>query len=178
MQVIARQKIIFQKRRHRALSASSPDWNREKLQRWWDPSRQLLRSIRTYQKWRIKGGLLGNFICKISVIQHRFWSVVTASDIPINACLGGGLILRHPNGVTIHPNASVGPNCVILQQTALVEGVQLGGAVKVLAGAKIVRPVKIGDYAVIGANAVVLGDVPPRSTAVGVPARIIPDRSQ
>ncbi|MGP1385473.1 MAG: hypothetical protein ACTS2F_18060 [Thainema sp.] len=59
-----------------------------------------------------------------------------------------------------------------------MEGVQLGGAVKVLAGAKIIRPVAIGDYAVIGANAVVLEDVPPRLTAVGIPARIIPNRSQ
>lgn len=173
MQDVGRQKILFQKRKHRSLSASSPDWNREKPQRFWDPSRQLLRSIRTYQKWQIRGGLIGNFICKISVIQHRFWSVVTSSDIPINSRLGGGLILRHPNGVTIHPEASIGPNCVLLQQTTLVEGVRLGGAVKVLAGAKIIRPVTIGDYAVIGANAVVLDDVPPRSTAVGIPAKII-----
>ncbi len=177
MQDKARQKSLFLKRRHQALSSTCPDWSREKPQRWWDPSRQLLRSIRAYQKWYIRGGLLGSLICKISVIQHRFWSIVTSSDIPINACLGGGLVLRHPNGIVIHPAASVGPNCVLLQQTTLVEGVQLGGAVKVLAGAKIVRPVVIGDHAVIGANAVVLEDVPPKATAVGVPARIITNES-
>jgi len=49
----------------------------------------------------------------------------------------------------------------------------LGGHVDVGAGAKILGGVKIGDHAIIGANAVVIQDVPPRATAVGVPARIL-----
>ena len=49
----------------------------------------------------------------------------------------------------------------------------LGGHVDVGAGAKILGPITIGDNAVIGANAVVLTDVPANAVAVGIPARVI-----
>ena len=87
--------------------------------------------------------------------------------------LGGGLILTHPNGVVIHPDAVVGPNCLILQQVTIVKDVKIGGHVDIGAGAKIIRPVSIDDHAKIGANAVVLCDVPTEATAVGIPAKII-----
>ncbi|MEL4897310.1 serine O-acetyltransferase [Crocosphaera sp. Alani8] len=106
-------------------------------------------------------------------MQYRFWRVVTASDVPINSQLGGGLVLIHPNGVVIHPKASIGPNCVILQQVTIVTGVKIGGDVNIGAGAKIIRPVTIGNHSKIGANAVVMCDVPEGATAVGIPARII-----
>lgn len=156
------------------ISATEPDWSREKCDRWWHPSRQLLKSIREYQKWQARGGILGRVLSAYNVIQHRFWSVVTGADIPLNCQIGGGLLLTHPNGVVIHPGASIGPNCLILQQVTIVEGVKIGGHVDIGAGAKIVRAVSIGDHAKIGANAVVLCDVPPGATAVGVPAKIIP----
>ena len=155
------------------ISATQPDWNREKLQKWWEPSRQLLKSIRSYQKWRRKWGIIGRLISRWNVLEHRFWSVVTASDIPLNCQIGGGLILRHPNGVVIHPKATIGPNCLILQQVTIVSNVQVGGHVDIGAGAKILRSVKLGDHSKIGANAVVICDVPPGATAVGVPAKII-----
>jgi serine O-acetyltransferase len=72
----------------------------------------------------------------------------------------------------IHPGAKIGPNCLILQQVTITDGVQLGGHVDIGAGAKVIRPVSIGDHAKIGANAVVLEDVPEAATAVGVPARL------
>lgn len=156
------------------ISATEPDWSREKCDRWWHPSRQLLKSIREYQKWQARGGILRRVLSAYNVIQHRFWSVVTGADIPLNCQIGGGLLLTHPNGVVIHPGASIGPNCLILQQVTIVEGVKIGGHVDIGAGAKIVRAVSIGDHAKIGANAVVLCDVPPGATAVGVPAKIIP----
>jgi serine O-acetyltransferase len=111
--------------------------------------------------------------CAYHVLQHRFWSVVAAADIPINSQIQGGLLMMHPNGIVIHPDATIGPNCLILQQVTIVAGVKIGGHVDIGAGAKIVRPVTIGDHAKIGANAVVLCDVPPGATAVGVPAKII-----
>ena len=155
------------------ISATDPDWSREQLRCWWDPSRQLLKSIRKYQHWKAHGGILGGFFSAYNVIQHRFWSIVTAADIPLNCQLGGGLILTHPNGVVIHPDAIVGPNCLILQQVTIVKDVQIGGHVDIGAGAKIIRPVTIGDHAKIGANAVVLYDVPDRATAVGIPVKVI-----
>lgn len=156
-----------------AISATEPDWSREQPRRWWDPGRQMIQSIRRYQKWQKKGGLLGWYFCKLSVLQHRFWSMVAGTDIPLNCQIEGGFLLPHPNGVVIHNKASIGPNCMFLQQVTVVAGVKIGGHVDIGAGAKVIRPVTIGNHAKIGANAVVLCDVPPGATAVGVPATII-----
>lgn len=158
------------------VSATEPNWHREKCRRWWDPSRQLLKSIRRYQKWQARGGIIGRFLSAVNVLWHRFWSVVTGADVPLNAQIAGGLLLTHPNGVVIHSEAQIGPNCLILQQVTIVRGVKIGGNVDIGSGAKIVRPVTIGNGAKIGANAVVLSDVPAGATAVGIPARIIQPR--
>ena len=113
----------------------------------------------------------------LAVVRHRFWSVITGADIPLGTKIGGGLLLIHPNGIVIHPDVAIGPNCLILQQVTLgdrVGGVpKIGGHVDIGAGAKILGNIRIGDHAKIGANAVVLEDVPPHCTAVGVPARIV-----
>jgi len=155
------------------VSATEPDWSREKSSRWWQPSCQLLKSLRNYQKWQKYGGILGYLLCRLNVIQHRFWTVVTGTDIPLNCQIKGGLLLPHPNGVVIHPSASIGPNCLIFQQVTIVSDVKIGGHVDIGAGAKIIRSITIGDHALIGANAVVICDVPPGATAVGIPAKII-----
>lgn len=155
------------------VSATEPDWSREACSRWWEPSRQLLKSIREYQKWQQLGGIVGRFFKGWHVLQYRFWSTVTGADIPLNCQIAGGLLMPHPNGVVIHPSAVIGPNCLILQQVTIVGGVELGGHVDIGAGAKIIRPVTIGDHAKIGANAVVLQDVPAGATAVGIPAKIL-----
>ncbi|MEZ2231712.1 serine O-acetyltransferase [Microcoleus sp.] len=155
------------------ISATEPDWSREQAGKWWEPNCQLLKSIRNYQKWQQYGGILGYLLCRLNIIYHRFWSVVTATDIPLNCQIEGGLVLPHPNGIVIHPSASIGPNCLILQQVTIVGDVKIGGHVDIGAGAKIIRSVTIGDHALIGANAVVICDVPPGATAVGIPAKII-----
>lgn len=155
------------------VSATQPDWSRERCSRWWDPSRQLLKSIRGYQKWQVRGGIIGRCLRACSIIQHRFWSIVTGADIPLNCQIGGGLLLPHPNGVVIHPGASIGPNCLIFQQVTIVAGVKIDGHVDIGTGAKIIRAVSIGAHAKIGANAVVLHDVPAGATAVGLPAKAI-----
>ena len=160
------------------VSATEADWSREQARQWWDPSRQLLKSIRKYQKWQKQGGIAGYILCRWNVIQHRFWSVVTATDIPLNCQIQGGLLLPHPNGIVIHPSASIGPNCLILQQVTIVGDVKIGGHVDIGAGAKIIRSVTIGDHALIGANAVVICDVPAGATAVGIPAKIIEKKTQ
>jgi serine O-acetyltransferase len=151
-----------------------PDWSRE-AKRWfaWNPPRSLLASIRAYQR----GGLIAR---KIAVARHRFWSVVTGADIPINSQLGGGLLIPHPNGIVIHPGAQIGVNCLLFQQVTIGHGPggipTIGDHVDVGAGARILGRLHVGDHAIIGANAVVLSDVPTGATAVGVPARIIDDQ--
>ncbi len=155
------------------ISASQPDWSREVCDRWWSPPQQLLKSIRNYQNWQKKGGILGFFFTRINVIQYRFWSVVTGADIPLNTQIEGGLLLIHPHGIVIDPTATIGANCLIFQQVTIVGGVKIGGHVDIGTGAKIIRPVTIGNHARIGANAVVLNDVPAGATVVGIPARIL-----
>lgn len=155
------------------VSATEPDWSREELRQWWDPSRQLIQSIRSYQKWQKKSGILGSYFCKLNVLKHRFWSVVAGADIPLNCQIGGGFLMTHPNGVVIHPEADIGPNCLFLQQVTVVAGVKIGGHVDIGAGAKVIRAIDIGDHAKIGANAVVLHDVPSGATVAGVPARLV-----
>jgi serine O-acetyltransferase len=99
----------------------------------------------------------------------------------LNCRIGGGLLIPHPNGIVIHPDVEVGPNCLLFQQVTLGHagaGVpRLGGHVDVGAGAKIIGPVTIGDHAKIGANAVVTIDVPMSATAVGIPARLLGEKS-
>ena len=153
--------------------ATEPDRSCEQCSRWRNPSRQLLKSIRRYQKRKAHGGIIGHFLSDWNVIQHHFWSVVTGADIPLNYQIEGGLLLAHPHGVVIHPGASIGPNCLILQQGTIVEGVKIGGHVDIGAGAKIIRAVKIGNHAKIGANAVVVCDVPEGATAVVISAKVI-----
>jgi serine O-acetyltransferase len=167
-------------------SATNPDWSREKKSVFeWSPSRSVLASLRSYQYWR-KRGFVGLFFSKIAAIRHRFWSVVAGCDIPINTNIGGGLLMPHPNGIVIHPDCKIGPNCLIFQQVTLGSnrggarpGVPVvGGHVDIGAGAKLVGGVIIGDHAVIGINAVVLSDVPNGAVAVGIPARATFRKSQ
>ena len=159
--------------------ANVPDWSREsKRLLEWSPPRSLLASIRAYQHHAASGAPWSGLMRRLCVLRHRFWSVVTAADIPLNSHIGGGLVMIHTNGIVIHPRAPIGPNCLIFQQvtigTAKGEGVPtLGAHVEVGAGARILGDVVIGDRAKIGANAVVLCDVPEGATAVGIPARII-----
>jgi serine O-acetyltransferase len=160
------------------LDWSVEDWSREKPTRPWDPGRRLLRSIRRYQYWRPRG-VLGRLLSRWFVLEHRFWSSVTGVDIPLNCHIGGGLLIPHPVGIVIHDRAVIGPNCLIFQNVTIGQGNPgpevpvLGAGVDVGAGAVILGGIRIGYRAKIGANAVVLCDVPAGATAVGVPARII-----
>lgn len=162
--------------RTQTISAKNPDWSREAvIPGRYEPWKRMLRTIRSYQaSERGTKRILRPFI----VLRHRFWSVICGSDIPLNAKLGGGVIVLHPQGVVIHPDAVVGPNCLILQQVTLGTGPKpglptIGGHVDIGAGAKILGGVVIGDHARIGANAVVLQDIPAGATAVGIPARFL-----
>jgi len=164
------------------ISAELPDWSREKPRRFWDPSCKLLLAIRRYQYWRHRRGLIANSICKIMVLRYYFWSVITGAEIPLNCNIGGGLLIPHPNGIVIHPDAKLGVNCLIFQQVTIGTRGILGvpvieGHVDIGAGAKIMGPVNIGAHAKVGANAVVLSNVPSGAVAVGIPAKIIAERS-
>ncbi len=113
-----------------------------------------------------------------SVARSVLAEVVTQAEIHPGTRIGGGLLLPHPNGIVIHPDAEIGPNCLIFQQVTIGVGPRPGlpriaGHVDIGAGARILGGVTVGEHARIGANAVVIADVPAGATAVGVPARVL-----
>ena len=105
----------------------------------------------------------------------------TGIEIHPGAKIGKGLLIDHGSGVVIGETAEIGDYCLLYQGCTLGgtgkdQGKRhptLGNNVMVGCGAKILGPFKVGDGAKIAANAVVLEEVPPNATAVGVPARIV-----
>ena len=102
-------------------------------------------------------------------------------ELPFSAKVGRRVIIEHQSCIVIHGNAVIGDDSIIRQGVTLGNRLMekpfdapiLGRGVNVGAGAKILGNVRIGDGAAIGANAVVLNDVPAHAAAVGIPARII-----
>lgn len=105
----------------------------------------------------------------------------TGIEIHPGATIGRRVFIDHGMGVVIGETAEIGDDCtlyhgVTLGGTSWNQGKRhptLGRGVVVGAGAKILGPITIGDGAKIGSNAVVVRDVPPGATAVGIPARIL-----
>ncbi|WP_020040555.1 serine acetyltransferase [Salipiger mucosus] len=155
------------------ISAEVADWSREDVRRFWDPGPKLLRALRRYQAARARGGALARLAAKYWAANHLFWSTICQSELHLNTQVGGGLRLTHPTGIIVHPEARIGVNCMIFHQVTLAGAVELGGHVDVGAGAKLIGPLRVGDHAVIGANAVVTHDVPAGATVAGIPARVI-----
>ena len=107
--------------------------------------------------------------------------VKTGIDIHPAAEIGKGIFIDHGVGLVVGETAAIGDDCVLYQ------GVTLGGTgkdtgkrhptlengVMVSAGASILGPVTIGEHSKIGAGSVVLKNIPPHSTVVGVPGRVV-----
>jgi serine O-acetyltransferase len=103
--------------------------------------------------------------------------ILTGADISLEASIGPGFVLYHSAGVVIGPNCTLGSRCTIMQGVTVGGGPngsgawpRLGEGVYVGPGAKIIGGVEIGPHASIGANAVVIRDVPAFAFAAGVPA--------
>lgn len=114
-------------------------------------------------------------------MMYRHVRNVYGIDLPYSVKLGERVVIEHSSGIIVHGNAEIGDDCILRQGVTLgnryldkpLDAPCLGERVNVGAGAKILGAVKIGAGAQIGANAVVLDDVPPGATAVGIPARLI-----
>lgn len=105
----------------------------------------------------------------------------TGIEIHPAAKIGKGVFIDHGMGVVIGETTEIGDNCTIYQ------GVTLGGTgkdkgkrhptigknVTIGCGAKVLGPFTVGDNSKIASNAVVLNEIPPNSTCVGVPARVV-----
>ena len=114
-------------------------------------------------------------------IVSQFAKFCTGIEIHPGAKIGKGLFIDHGTGVVIGETAEVGDYCTLYQGVTLggtgkdkgKRHPTLGNYVMVGSGAKVLGPVIIGDNSKVGANALVLLNVPPDSTAVGVPARVV-----
>jgi len=123
--------------------------------------------------------LEGNFIMARAI--NYFARFLTGADIHPGATIGSGFFIDHAVGVVIGETTIIGDN------VSLFQGVTLGGVsaspgkrhptignnVTIGAGAKVLGNLTIGDNVKIGAGSVVVRDVPPDSTVVGVPGRVV-----
>jgi serine O-acetyltransferase len=130
--------------------------------------------------WFYKHGFL--FISRLISQTSRF---LTGVEIHPAAKIGKRLFLDHGSGIVIGETTIIGDDCTLYQGVTLggtgkdkgKRHPTLGNNVMVGAGARVLGPFKVGDNSKIAANAVVLEEIPPNSTAVGVPARIVDRRS-
>lgn len=121
----------------------------------------------------------------IGVIKLKAIEVFTGITIPYSATIGEGLYIGHHSGIIINANAVIGKNCNISQGVTIGvsgrgehRGVPIiGDHVYIGANATIAGAIKVGSHAVIGANSLVIKDVAPSTTVLGVPAVKVSDRN-
>ena len=123
---------------------------------------------------------LRNFVVLARLVSHLA-RLLTGIEIHPGAKIGPGFFIDHGMGTVIGETTEIGRNVTVYQ------GVTLGGTGKekgkrhptignnvvVAAGAKILGSFKVGDNSKIGAGSVVLSEVPPHSTVVGIPGRVV-----
>lgn len=122
------------------------------------------------------------FLKKAIMIPYRICTLLTGIILPMNARIDVGLRIYHFGCIVINSNCIIGKNCQIRQgvtignKNSIADCPIIGDNCRIGAGAKVLGAIKIGNNVDIGANAVVINDVPDNCIAVGVPARIIPKK--
>ncbi|MFI5305520.1 MAG: serine O-acetyltransferase, partial [Nitrospiria bacterium] len=124
--------------------------------------------------WKINFPILPRILSQLA----RF---LTGIEIHPGATIGGGFFIDHGMGVVIGETSEIGENVTIFQGVTLggtgkergKRHPSLGDNVMVGVGAKILGGISVGEGVKIGANSVVLKSVPPHSTVVGVPGRVL-----
>ncbi len=127
----------------------------------------------------------------LAYVLKQLNHVLTGADLAWQAEVGPGLLLYHPTGVVIGPDVVVGRRCALQQGVTLgaarerglvvdgrVDSPVVGDDVSIGAGARVIGAITLGHGCTIGANAVVLEDVPAGALAVGVPARLVESRGR
>ena len=136
------------------------------------------KAVRAYRKAH-KHYLKGHYFRARAISQRALRK--TGIEIHPGAVIGKNFFIDHGSGVVIGETTEIGDNCTVYQGVTLggtgketgKRHPTLGNNVMVGAGARVLGPFKVGDNSKIAANAVVLSEVPPNCTAVGVPARIV-----
>jgi serine O-acetyltransferase len=125
--------------------------------------------------YRIHVPILPNLIYYLQYVLYN-------SSLPPSVQIGKGTKFGYGGiAVVIHERTVIGNNCIIGQCVTIggrskhYNVPKIGHNVHISAGARVLGPITLGDNSIIGANAVVIHDVPANSIAAGVPARIIKD---
>lgn len=149
-----------------------------------DPWRQGMWVMCVYRFGRWRYTLPWGWLRKPFSLLYKFlkiWvQILTGIDLPCETRIGQRLKIEHFGGVIISGDTVLGDDVILrngvtigLRRTDQPGAPQIGNRVDIGTGAKILGKITIGDDAVIGANAVVLQDVPAGCIAVGIPARIL-----
>jgi serine O-acetyltransferase len=139
-------------------------------------------AVYRFGRWArdVRVPLLGRLLRGVAFLVFKGVEIATGISLPPSATIGAGLHVGHFGGIIVHSDAilgercAIGPGVVIGARGQGVAGTPvLGDGVYVGVGAKILGPVTIGSDVRIGANSVVISDLPDHATAVGIPARIV-----
>jgi len=150
-----------------------------------DIARQGLWVMAVYRfgRWRyqVRPTLLRVPLSFIYKVMKLVSQILTGIDLPCEARIGRRFLIEHFGGIVISGDSVIGDDVIVrngvtigLKNTGVKGAPTIGNRVDIGSGAKILGPIVIGDDVVIGANAVVVRDVPPNSMALGVPARVRP----
>jgi len=130
--------------------------------------------------YRLQAALARRHLAPLALLLHWINKWINGCVIGVHAQFGPGLVLIHPIGVVINSAVKGGEN--VRLESGVVIGENhgrfpvLGDDLFIGSGAKIIGGVTIGTGARVGANSVVLHDVAPATTVVGIPARPLADR--
>jgi serine O-acetyltransferase len=138
-----------------------------------------------FGRWRygVRPVLLRKLLSLVYRVLFKLVQIVTGIELPCEAVIGRGFVIDHFGGIVISGYARFGDHCRI--RNGVVVGLSrvdeptapvIGDHVDIGAGAKVLGAITIGNNVRIGANAVVVRDVPSDSVAVGVPAVVRPAR--
>ena len=138
-----------------------------------------------FGRWRygVRPALLRKPLSLVYKVLYKLVQIVTGIELPCEVPVGRNFVIEHSGGIVVSGFARFGDNCRI--RNGVTIGLarvdepcapQLGDDVDVGAGAKLLGHIRIGNRVCIGANAVVITDVPDDCIAVGVPAVIKPRR--
>lgn len=134
-------------------------------------------------RYRFKNPLIKKPLSFIYKVLYKFVQILTGIEFPCEVEVGDHFIIDHFGGIVVSGYAKFGHHCRI--RNGVVVGLKnvddpcapvFGDHVDIGAGAKVLGNIKIGNNVTIGANAVVLCDVPDNSVAVGVPAVVKPKK--
>ncbi len=140
-----------------------------------------------FGRWRygIKSGIVRKPFSLVYKFLFKLVQILTGIELPCEVIVGRNFTIDHFGGIIVSGYARFGDDCRIrngvtigLRRTDEPVAPIIGNNVDIGAGAKLLGPITIGDNSIIGANAVVIRDVPANSIAVGVPATSKPRSDQ